>query len=84
LARPITLAFEPWACSRNDEKSDEFQRVPHGAEHLSTLGFDDVAGILLKRITESVIRGQEKPGIAALFGQSAAGANTKGMVSNDQ
>ncbi len=40
LARPMTLAFDDCACSRNEEKSVGVERDADLAEHLAAIGFD--------------------------------------------
>ena len=46
--------------------------VEHVAEHLAPVGFDDVARVFLQRMTESVVHGDEVPGVAAGLHQRAA------------
>ena len=46
--------------------------MEHFAEHLAAVGLDDVAGVPLQRMTESVIHRYEVPGVAAGLHQRAA------------
>ena len=64
LARPMIFAFELCACSRKEEKSDEF-RAREPSPPPCRPSRDDVAGVLFQRIAEGVVRGQEEPGVAA-------------------
>ena len=50
------------------------ERVAHGAEHLAAGRLDDGGGVLLERVPEGVVGGQEEPGVAALRDHRAAGA----------
>ena len=65
LARPMILAFEACACSRNDEKSDGVQRMLDAADHLAAVGRDDRGGVALERRAEGIVGGEEEPGVAA-------------------
>ena len=72
LARPTIFAFELCACKRKDEKSEALSGIEHVAQHLAPVGLDDVAGVLLQRVAESVVHGDEVPGVAAGLHQRAA------------
>ncbi len=48
------------------------ERVEHVAEHLAPAGHNDVAGVFLQRVAESVVHGYEEPGIGACLHQRAA------------
>ena len=51
------------------------KRMAHRTEHLAAHRGHHVAGVLFQRMPESIIRRQEKPGIAALFHHCAPGAD---------
>ena len=74
LARPMTLAPDACACSRNDEKSERIERGAHAAEHLAAIGLDDIRDVAFERVAEGVIGGQEEPGVAAGLDHRRAGA----------
>ena len=74
LARPMILAFDDCACSRNDEKSVPVKRVAHLAEHLAAVLQHHRLGVALERVAEGVVGGQEEPGVAAGLDDRAAGA----------
>jgi hypothetical protein len=44
----------------------------HVANHLAPTGRDDVAGVFLQRVTESIVDGNEEPGVGACLHQRAA------------
>ena len=51
------------------------ERVAHRAEHLAPLFLHEIGGLLLQRMAEGVVDGDEVPAIAALGDQRAAGAD---------
>ncbi len=65
LASATTLALEAWACSRNEEKSEELSGVTDVAQHLAAAFLDDVGGIAFQRHAEGVVGGDEEPGVLA-------------------
>ena len=74
LARPMILAFEACACSRNDEKSE----VPSGCltppSDLAARGLHGRRGVTLERSAEGIVGGEKEPAVAAGLGQRRAGA----------
>src|SRR4051794_12815588 len=49
--------------------------MPDGADDLAALGFNIIRCIVLERVAESIIRGDEEPTVAAILDQRAAGAD---------
>ena len=74
LARPMILAFDACACSRNEREVLRVERVAHLAEHLAAVLEHDRLGVALERVAEGVVGGQEEPGVAARLHDRAAGA----------
>ena len=74
LARPMIFAFDACACSRNDEKSEPWERMAHLAEHLAAVLQHHRLGVALEGVAEGVVGGQEEPGVAAGLDDRAAGA----------
>ena len=48
------------------------EREEHVAEHLAPAGRDDLAGVLLLRVTGGIVHGDEEPGVGAGLHQRAA------------
>jgi hypothetical protein len=65
LARATIFALELCACKRKNEVR-RVERVEHVAEHLAAAGRDDVAGVFLQRVAESLVDGDEEPGVGAI------------------
>src|SRR3954453_15009080 len=51
--------------------------MPDGADDLAALGFNIIRCIVLERVAESIIRGDEEPTVAAILDQRAAGADSE-------
>ena len=72
---------------RLQQERGEVRRVQGDAdraEHLAAIGLDDLAGVLFQRIAESVVGGQEKPGIAAGFTSAPPVPTASAWVSKAQ
>ena len=65
----MIFALDACACSRKDEKSGVLMRMLHAAQHLAARCGDDGRRVAFERGAERVIRGQEKPRVAASPGQ---------------
>src|SRR5215468_1657439 len=50
-----------------------------GAKHFASAALDEGRGVAFKRVTEGVVCGDEKPGIATLLHQRAAGHRRKSV-----
>ena len=74
LARPMILAFDACACSRNDEKSCVLSGCADLAQHLAAVLQHDRFGVALERVAERIVGGQEEPRVAAGLHDRAAGA----------
>src|SRR5690606_25698086 len=55
------------------------KRVANGADNRAALGLDEVGRLLLQRIAEGVVGGEEEPGVAALADERAARADGQRM-----
>jgi len=53
--------------------------MAHGAENLPALRLHEVGCLLFQRIAESIVGGEEEPGIAALLHQGTAGTDRQRM-----
>ena len=73
LASPITLALEACACSRKDEKSDEFSGRADVAEHLPPFSLTTLAASRSSADAERIVGGDEEPGVLAAFDHRLAG-----------
>ena len=69
----MILALDACACSRNEEKSEEFSGCLTLPMHLAARLHDDRRGVALERMAEGVVRGQEVPGVAAGLHQRLSG-----------
>ncbi len=73
LARPMILAFDACACSRNEEKVLGREGMAHLAHHLAAVLHDDRLGVALERVTEGIVGRQEEPAVAARLHDGLAG-----------
>jgi len=64
LARPMIFAFELCACSRNEEKSDEFKGMRTEPSTWPPLDFTR-SPVSFQARAERVVGGHEKPGVTA-------------------
>jgi hypothetical protein len=55
------------------------QRMADRADDLAAIGLDEIARLLLQRIAEGIVGGQEEPAVAALLDECAAGADRQRM-----
>ena len=74
LARPMILAFDACACSRNEREVLRVERRAHLAQHLAAVLQHDGLGVALERLAERVVGGDEEPRVAARLDDRAAGA----------
>ena len=75
LARPMILAPGGLGLEQvGGEVGGPRRRVARRAEHLATGGLDHGGGVLLERLAEDVVGGEEVPGVTTLLHDLAAGA----------